>query len=150
MNPQTHKHYESHTHSHIDTPYPILEQAVTQSSTSSSGSIDSYLSVQKHSHHIHSLIEQLPNPVAITSHTVQDHITELHYGHIARQAKREARRTSEKSNRRWSLDAARSRIDAIAENAEEVEDWKERDAQLWAQELEKREKARRMGGVDGV
>jgi len=149
INSQTHKHYESHTHSHIDTPYPVLEKAATSSSTSSLESTNSYLSVHKNSHHVHNLIEQLPNPVAITSHTVQDHITELHYGHVARQAKREARRTSEKSSHPWSLDAARSRIDAIVEHVEEVEDRKERDAQLWAQELEKREKAKRMSGFDG-
>lgn len=107
------------------------------SSGSPTGSTD-YMQSHKHHHHRPSI----PNPMR----AVHDHMAELRYGHAARSAKREA---SKSQPRPWNLDAslARGISGVIEEKYEEiVEDWKERDEQAWAEELKKREKARRSCG----
>lgn len=144
MNSKNHKHFKSqsstHSHDHVATPYPVLEHSRTSSSDSSSSSTGStdYMQSHEHQHHHHIHKPSVPNPV----HTVQDHISEFRYGHTARSAKREA---SKSTPHPWSLEAASARAHpSIDERYEEVvEDWKEKDEQAWAEELRKRERARR-------
>lgn len=142
MNSKDHKHFRSHSpshsHDHVATPYPVLEHSSTSSSIGSDSSTGSGDYMQhKHHHHIHR--PSIPNPV----HTVQDHVSEFKYGHAARSAKKEARKSS--SSHPWSMDASLARRhESIDERYEEViEDWREKDEQAWAEELRKRERARR-------
>lgn len=144
LDAKTHKHF--HSHNHVATPYPVLEHSTSLSnisSDSSTGSTD-YMQSHKHNHHIHR--PSIPNPV----HAVQDHMSEFRYGHTARSAKREARKSS---SHPWSLEASMARGGSIVEEQYEevVEDWKEKDQQAWAEELRKREAAtRRSGGGSSV
>lgn len=138
MDAKTHKHYQSHSHTHVATPYPVLEHSTSLSpvgSDSSTGSSD-YMQSHKHYHHIHK--PSVPNPM----HMVQDHISEFRFGHTSRSAKREARKSS--SSHPWTIDASLARKSSIPEEQYEevIEDWKERDEQAWAEELKKRETAR--------
>lgn len=144
MNSKNHKHFKSqsstHSHDHVATPYPVVEHSRTLSSVSSSSSTGStdYMQSHEQHHHHHFHKPSVPNPV----HTVQDHIAEFRFGHTARSAKREA---SKSSPHPWSLEASSVRAHpSTDEQYEEViEDWKERDEQAWAEELRKRERARK-------
>lgn len=143
LDAKNHKHYHSHNHSHVATPYPVLEHSTSLSNVetdSSTGSTD-YMQSHRHSHSTHR--SSVPNPV----HMVQDHVSEFRFGHAARSARREARKSS--SSHPWSLDAQMARGNSITEEKYEevVEDWKERDEQAWAEELRKREAARRSCSV---
>lgn len=146
LSSKSHKHFQSqsHSHDHVATPYPVLEHSSTSSSVGSDSSTGSTDYMQSHKHHHHHLIHRasIPNPV----HAVQDHVSEFRYGHTARSAKREASQSS--STHPWSLDASLAkRHESIDEQYEEViEDWRERDEKAWAEELKKREKARRSYG----
>lgn len=147
MTSKGHKHYQSHAH--VDTPHPMLEPTSSKDSIESTGSTGSYMDVHRHNQNgVQRLTESMPNPFTMTSHTIQDHITELHYGHISREAKREANRLSAHSgnSHSWNHPVSHTRSDSIPEYVEEVENWKERDAELWAKEMQKREKARRWTG----
>ena len=138
MNPRTHKHYQSHAH--VDTPYPVLEHSDTSSSSTSSKSTASFLDAKKHNYTGHT--STLPNPISATAHIIEDHVAEFRFGHAARSAKREARKSSGNSDHRWSRDAAQIRSMSIPESEEVGEEWRESDQKSWEVELEKREAAR--------
>jgi len=140
MNAKTHKHYQSH--SHVDTPYPVLEHSETFDSTSSTGSNGSFLDIRKSIHSVQKL-QHIPNPVIATSHVIEDHIAEFKYGHASRAAKREAQRSSQHSGHPWSANAAHIRAMSIPESEESAEEWKERDQKAWEAEVKKREAARK-------
>lgn len=139
LDSKNHKHYHSHTH--VATPYPVLEHSTSLSNVDSDSSTGSTDYMQSHNRH-HSIHRPaIPNPV----HMVQDHVSEFKFGHTSRSAKREARKST---SHPWSMDASLARHSSIPEERYEevVEDWKEKDEQAWAEELRKREAARRSYG----
>lgn len=136
LDASTHKHY----HAHVDARSPTLENTSTETESSSNGIAGSFRDVVASSHHTN---VHLPNPFTATVHVVEDHITELKYGHMSRVAKREARRSSQHSEHAWSISADTVREMSVPESDEVAEEWKERDQKLWEAELKKRELARK-------
>lgn len=144
MNAKNHKHYQSHHHE--TSAFSMMEHATTVgSNVSSNGSIDSPTSSRRHNHHLTKIVSSMPNPVRITSNTIEDHVAEFRYQHNARAAKREARRISQHAHspHRWNPENECPRSTSKPGYEEVIEDWKERDEQAWADELKKRELARR-------
>ena len=141
-----HKHYRQNTN--VAAPNPRVKHAATWSGTADrSASPDSFLEVRKHEHYnlLPKYIPSLPNPV----HSVEDHIAAFRFRHAARAAKRDARRLSEhRAKERTGSSAVehqqQSRVETMPDCEEVAEDWTERDAQAWADELKKREAAKRM------
>lgn len=85
----------------------------------------------------------LSNPI----HTVEDRIANFRFNHAAKAAKRDAKRLAEHNAQDSSKHGPlrrQSPVHKTAEYEEINEDWTERDAQAWADELKKREAARRM------
>lgn len=115
---------------HLHTPtihVPFHHRNSSSASSNNSSSPEDYHQPSKHHHHV----PHIPNPVDGASKEFQHHKSEFSYGHAARHAKKDARRS-------MTLPA-----EPIPEYVEEVEDWRERDALAWAAELQKRERARR-------
>lgn len=140
LDSKSHKHYKSHVH--VETPYPMVKHAVTWDASASRPSAESFFEARKH-HHLNLLPRHMPNPV----HTVEDHIADFRFGHAARSAKRDAKRLSERNVEDKSHHGhlkQSSSVKTIPEYEETTEDWSERDARAWADELKKREAARRM------
>lgn len=145
LDARTHKHYHSHTH--VETPFPVVEHAATWSTGSGTSSSGSFFEVRKHNHHgfVPKHLPSLPNPV----HAVEDHIAEFRFGHAARSAKRDAKRLAEYQAQKSAGSSGRSvqhhsPVDTIQESEETTIDWREHDERAWADELKKREAARRM------
>lgn len=141
-----HKHYRQNVT--VAAPNPRVKHAATWSGAADgSTSPDSFLEVRKHEHHdlLPKYIPSLPNPV----HSVEDHIAAFRFGHAARAAKRDARRLSEhKAKQRTGSSPVeyqqQSRVKTMPDYEEVAEDWTERDAKAWADELKKREAAKRL------
>lgn len=139
------RHKRYHSHPHVDTPYPLLEQSTTESSVSSNGSTGSFFEIQKHNyiHAFHNVTSRIPNPLTATAHAVEDHIAEFRYGHVSRVAKREARHSSQHSARPWTVDTEMLKSIPIPEADETDEQRREEDQKAWEAELTKRELARK-------
>lgn len=139
LSSKNHKHF--HAHNHVDTPYPVLEETATNSSSSTTSSTGSFLEVHKHDGKM--LLSHIPNPMTAAVHIVEDHVVELRYGHTSRQAKRDARKLSQASSKPWQIDAEMLRTMSIPEADEIDAQEKEEMQKAWEAELTRRQLASR-------